>query len=184
MASSPESGSTYIASYFAPNGGYSVTHGTFEFNGVDRAPLHSPKSVAGAPNGVYGYGASAFPTSGNDTNYWVDAVYVPSAGAADSTRPTVPATTPAAGATGVAVGVAPVAEFSEPIVAGSLQFTLAGPGATNVTGTMSYNQVTMTATFTPSAALAAGTQYTATVTATDPAGNAMAVPKVWSFTTG
>jgi methionine-rich copper-binding protein CopC len=177
-------GTTYVASYFAPNGGYSVTHGTFEFNSVDRAPLHSPKSVAGAPNGVYGYGASAFPVSGNDTNYWVDALYVPAAGTADSTKPTVAAVTPAAGATGVAAGVAPVAEFSEPVAPGSLQFTLAGPGSTNVAGTMSYNPVTMTATFTPSAALAAGTQYTATVTATDPAGNAMAAPKVWSFTTG
>jgi hypothetical protein len=177
-------GTTYVASYLAPNGGYSVTRGTFEFNGVDRAPLHAPKSVAGAPNGVYQYGGSAFPASGTDTNYWVDAVYLPAAGAADTTKPTVPAVTPAAGATGVAATVAPTAEFSEPVAPGTLQFTLTGPGSANVAGVMSYNPVTMTASFTPSAALAAGTQYTATVTATDPAGNAMATPKVWSFTTG
>ncbi|HVQ92614.1 MAG TPA: DUF4082 domain-containing protein [Mycobacteriales bacterium] len=177
-------GTTYVASYFAPNGGYSVTRGTFEFNGVDKAPLHAPKSVAGAPNGVYMYGASSFPSNGNDTNYWVDAVYVASAGAADSTRPTVAATTPAAAATGVAATVAPVAEFSEPVVPGSIAFTLTGPGSTSVAGTISYNPITMTATFTPTAALAAATQYTATVTATDPAGNTMAAAKVWSFTTG
>jgi methionine-rich copper-binding protein CopC len=177
-------GTIYVASYFAPNGGYAVTRGTFEFNGVDRAPLHAPKSVAGAPNGVYQYGASAFPTSGTDTNYWVDAVYVASAGSADTAKPTVAATTPAAGATGVATTVTPVAEFSEPVAPGSLQFTLTGPGSTNVAGTLSYNQLTMTVTFTPSAALAGGTPYTATVTATDPAGNAMAAPKVWTFTTG
>ncbi|MEN3362129.1 MAG: hypothetical protein V7637_6111, partial [Mycobacteriales bacterium] len=177
-------GTTYIASYFAPNGGYSVTRGTFEFNGVDKAPLHAPKAVAGAPNGLYMYGASSFPSNGNDTNYWVDAVYVPAAGAADTTRPTVAATTPAAAATGVASTVAPVAEFSEPVTPGSIAFTLTGPGSTSVAGTTSYNPITMTATFTPTTALAAATQYTARITATDPAGNAMAAAKVWSFTTG
>jgi hypothetical protein len=71
----------YVASYFAPNGHYSVTRGTFEFNGVDRAPLHAPKAVSGAPNGLYKYGAtSGFPNGGNDTNYWVDVVYTPNSG--------------------------------------------------------------------------------------------------------
>ncbi len=68
----------YVASYFAPNGHYSVTRGTFEFNGVDRTPLHAPKALSGAPNGLYKYGSSAaFPDGGNDTNYWVDVVYTP-----------------------------------------------------------------------------------------------------------
>ncbi|SDI65017.1 Mo-co oxidoreductase dimerisation domain-containing protein [Actinokineospora alba] len=75
-------GTTYIASYYAPNGHYSVTYGTFEFNGVDRAPLHAPRAQAGAPNGVYRYGSTGFPTSGNDTNYWVDTVFSPSVGGA------------------------------------------------------------------------------------------------------
>jgi hypothetical protein len=177
-------GSTYIASYFAPNGGYSVTRGTFEFNGVDKAPLHAPKSAAGAPNGVYKYGASSFPTGGTDTNYWVDAVYVPTAGAADTTKPTVLATTPAASATGVATTIAPTAAFSEPVNATTVTFTLTGPGGVAVTGTKSYDPTTLTETFTPSAALASGTAYTATVNATDASGNAMATAKVWTFTTG
>ncbi|MGW4207625.1 DUF4082 domain-containing protein [Lentzea sp. NPDC004789] len=80
----------YVVSYYAPNGHYSVTRGQFEFNGVDRGPMHAPKTQAGAPNGTYVYGSGGgFPTSGNDANYWVDAVYSPSSGtpSAASVRP-------------------------------------------------------------------------------------------------
>ncbi|MEU0881545.1 DUF4082 domain-containing protein [Lentzea sp. NPDC005914] len=80
----------YVVSYYAPNGHYSVTRGQFEFNGVDRGPMHAPKTLAGAPNGTYVYGnGGGFPTSGNDANYWVDAVYSPSSGtpSAASVRP-------------------------------------------------------------------------------------------------
>jgi Domain of unknown function (DUF4082)/Bacterial Ig-like domain/Bacterial Ig domain len=177
-------GTTYVASYYAPNGGYSVTRGQFEFNGVDKAPLHSPKSVAGAPNGVYVYGNSAFPSNGTDTNYWVDAVYLPTAGAADTTAPTVVSTTPAAAATGVPAAAAPTASFSENVTAATVSFTLTGPGTTSVAGTVRYDPNTLAAVFTPNAALAAATVYTARVTATDTAGNPMAAAKTWSFTTG
>jgi hypothetical protein len=177
-------GSTYVASYYAPNGGYSVTRGQFEFVGVDQAPLHAPKSVAGAPNGVYVYGNSAFPSNGTDTNYWVDAVYLPTAGAADTTGPTVVSTTPAAAATGVAATAAPTASFSENVTAASVSFTLTGPGTTSVAGTVRYDPNTLTAAFTPNAALAAATVYSARVTATDLAGNPIGTAKTWSFTTG
>jgi Ice-binding-like/Bacterial Ig-like domain len=57
-------------------------------------------------------------------------------------------------------------------------------GTTSVTGTVSNTGVT--ATFIPSANLAANTVYTATITtgAKDSAGHALAVNFVWSFTTG
>jgi len=57
-------------------------------------------------------------------------------------------------------------------------------GTTSDTGTVSYTGVT--ATFIPSANLAANTVYTATITtgAKDSAGHALAVNFVWSFTTG
>ena len=49
---------------------------------------------------------------------------------------------------------------------------------------MSYDDSTHTATLTPSAALAVSTTYTATVSgAADLAGNTMAAPVIWSFTT-
>ena len=71
-------GTTYVASYFAPNGGYSFDSAYFASTGVSNGPLTAPQSsaVAGG-NGVYGYGGSpAFPASSfNATNYWVDVVF-------------------------------------------------------------------------------------------------------------
>jgi hypothetical protein len=57
-------------------------------------------------------------------------------------------------------------------------------GVDNVAGTISVNGAV--ATFTPSAALADNTTYTATLTTavTDLAGNALLANYVWSFTTG
>ena len=118
---------------------------------------------------------------------------------ADTTRPTVVLTVPAAGATGVATNTRISATFSEAMNAaslGSASFTLSGAGAA-VTGTVAYDSASHTATFTPvtPAVLGAATVYTATVTAaaTDLAGNGLAGntavfpaagPQVWTFTTG
>ena len=65
-------GTTYVASYFAPNGHYSAS-GNGLAASVDNAPLHAIANGAVA-NGVYAYGpVSAFPNSTfNATNYWVD----------------------------------------------------------------------------------------------------------------
>jgi hypothetical protein len=71
-------GTTYVASYFAPNGGYSVNSAYFASAGVTNGPLTAPQSSAVANgNGVYVYGsAPAFPNrSYNATNYWVDVVF-------------------------------------------------------------------------------------------------------------
>jgi len=71
-------GTTYIASYFAPNGDYAYDSAAFATAGVDRPPLHAPQSSAvSGGNGVYLYGASpGFPASSfNATNYWVDVVF-------------------------------------------------------------------------------------------------------------
>jgi hypothetical protein len=71
-------GTTYVASYFAPNGGYSYDPAAFASTGVDSPPLHAPQSSAvSGGNGVYLYGSSpAFPTDTyNATNYWIDIVF-------------------------------------------------------------------------------------------------------------
>jgi uncharacterized protein (TIGR03437 family) len=70
-----------------------------------------------------------------------------------------------------------------PLTITTATFTLQ-QGATPVAGTVTYSGTT--ATFTPIAALASGTAYTATITngAQDLAGNALAGNYVWSFTTG
>jgi len=65
-------------------------------------------------------------------------------------------------------------------------FTLTGPALAAVTGVVSYDAPSDTATFSPSASLALNTVYTATVTtgAQDLAGKALVSNFVWSFTTG
>ena len=105
------------------------------------------------------------------------------AAVADTTRPTVILVNPADLATGVATSSAIHATFSEamdPLTISTASFKVAG-----VIGLVTYNATTKIATFTPSAALAVSTTYTATVTTAveDLAGNTMLVDKVWSFTT-
>jgi hypothetical protein len=102
----------------------------------------------------------------------------------DTTPPTVKGETPAPNATGVSVTVAPTATFSEAVQPSTIAFTLKNPAGASVAATLTYNASTNTATLTPSAALAYSTKYTATIGgAKDLAGNALAKPFTWSFTT-
>jgi hypothetical protein len=179
----------YVASYFAPNGHYAADNGFFD-GAADDPPLHAP---AGG-NGVYAYAAApAFPTSTyQSTQYWVDVVFNPSG--PDTTPPTVSATTPAGGATGVATTVKPAATFSEAMDASTLgsatvELRNTATGA-QVSAAISYNAATDTVTLAPAAALAPATSYTVSIRggATDPrakdlAGNALAATASWSFTT-
>ena len=70
---------TYVASYFAPNGHYSADSGFFSNAGIDNPPIHLLQSGVDGPDGVYSYSSnSTFPSSSfNATNYWVDVVYFP-----------------------------------------------------------------------------------------------------------
>jgi hypothetical protein len=112
--------------------------------------------------------------------------------AADTTPPTVILVNPAALATGVAINSAVNATFSKamaPLTISTATFTVQTSGpplGPLLVGTVAYNPLTNIATFTPASNLAASTQYTATITtgAKDLAGNALAVNKVWTFTTG
>jgi hypothetical protein len=111
----------------------------------------------------------------------------------DSTPPTVTATTPVNGATGVARGTNVTATFSEAMDATTINtttFELRNPSNVLVAATVTYNASNRRATLTPNSNLAAGTTYTATVKggATDPRvkdanGNALAANFTWSFTT-
>jgi YVTN family beta-propeller protein len=113
------------------------------------------------------------------------------AAAPDTTPPTVTASTPASGATGVPTSTGITATFSEAMTAASLSgstFELRN-GATLVAASVAYNATTRVATLTPSAALANSTTYTAIVRGgasgvKDAAGNALAADSSWSFTTG
>jgi hypothetical protein len=112
-------------------------------------------------------------------------------GTANTTAPTITATSPVNGATSVAINQAVSATFSkamDPLSINTTTFTLIGPSGTAVPGTIAYDAVNFIATFTPLANLAANTTYTANVTtgATDSTGNPLGsgvAPNPWSFTT-
>ena len=116
--------------------------------------------------------------------------FVAGCGREQTLRPAAPvvvSTVPANGATGVPVTQVITASFSEAMNAATINtstFTIAGPGGTLIGGTVTFSGTT--ASFTPTAALAASTPYTATITtgAEDPGGNSLASNFVWMFTTG
>jgi hypothetical protein len=105
---------------------------------------------------------------------------------ADTIPPTISSTAPLNSAAFVPLNASVTASFSEAMTPSSISattFTLQ-QGTTTVAGTVSY--LGTTATFKPTGNLVASTAYTATVTtgAKDLPGNALAVSKTWSFTTG
>lgn len=173
---------TYVASYFAPNGGYSYDGGYFSNSDAGLAPLTALKSGTDGGNGVFRYSStSAFPSSASSgSNYWVDVVLDTST--ASTTPPTVTSTTPKSAATGVAITAPVTAEFSSAIDADTLTFTVKDPNGNTVPGVKTLPAAN-SATFTPSTQLALSTQYTASVQASDLWGNAMAAPVTWTFTT-
>ncbi len=175
----------YIASYYAPDGGYAADSEYFASSGVTSGPLTALSNATGNGNGVYLYGTGGgFPTSSYDaTNYWVDVVFNP--GSVNATLPTVTAQTPAPGATGVSTAGGISATFSEPIQPGSISFTVTDALGNSVAGVVSYDATTNTAIFTPNVPLNTSITYTATISgATDYYDNPIAAPVSWSFTTG
>ncbi|GAA2109871.1 hypothetical protein GCM10009841_31480 [Microlunatus panaciterrae] len=172
---------TYIASYYAPNGRYAGDNNYFA-SAVTNGPLTALQNGTDGGNGVYRYGVGGgFPTSSYQaSNYWVDVVF--DTGAADTTKPTVTDRQPAAGATGVSVGSSVSATFSEAVDPASISLTLTGPAGA-VTGAKSYDSATRTVAFTPGSSLATSTTYTVNLSgAKDAAGNVMD-PLSWTFST-
>jgi hypothetical protein len=105
-------------------------------------------------------------------------------GSPDTTPPTVSSVSPQNGATNVPIDIVVTATFSEAMDSSTINttsFTLAG---STVSGTVTYDSDTYTATFTPDADLDYNHTYTATLSTaiTDVAGNPLAEPYTWSFT--
>ncbi|MDT4987081.1 MAG: hypothetical protein QOI74_1175, partial [Micromonosporaceae bacterium] len=170
---------TYVASYTAPNGHYAADSLAFSAADINSAPLVAPRSTQVSPNGLFAYG-SGFPTqSYNDANYFVDVSFIDS----EVGAPTSLAVNPPAFARTVGVGVHPSVVFSKSLTPASIQFTLRSQAGTAVAGTVSYDDATHTVTFTPMAALAVSTGYTATVMASDAQGHPADASTGWSFTT-
>ncbi|MDP9221023.1 MAG: DUF4082 domain-containing protein, partial [Actinomycetota bacterium] len=82
-------GTTYVASYYAPSGHYSVNNDFFATMGVTNAPLTALAAGVDGVNGVYRNASSGFPNSSyRSSNYWVDVVFTPTTPLAP-TSPTV-----------------------------------------------------------------------------------------------
>ena len=120
-------GTTYVASYHTNTGHYAATTG-----GLSSAVANGPLTAL-AGGGVYAYGrgtpsrpiASMRPTTGLT---W--STRSPRADAAADGD----GCTPAAGATGVAVSVAPSATFSQAVVPSTVSFTVKDSGGNDVAG--------------------------------------------------
>ena len=81
-------GATYIVAYFAPNGHYAAdadywfTPPPTGGNVLNSPPLHAVPATMSVNNGFFTYGSAlAYPASSfEDTNYWVDPVFMPATG--------------------------------------------------------------------------------------------------------
>ena len=138
-------------------------------------------TVKGGATGVEDLAANAM--TADYTWSWTTAA------AADTTAPLVTTLYSVNLATNVPVTASANATFNEamdPLTITTANVTLtSGVIPVAVAGTVSYNAQNKIATFNPTGSLALNTTYTATVTTgvADLAGNALAVNKVWTFTT-
>ncbi|MEJ0084588.1 MAG: DUF4082 domain-containing protein [Pseudomonadota bacterium] len=183
---------TYVVSYYAPNGGYASNSNFFTSTGVDNGVLHALSDPVAGGNGLYLYGAGGgFPNNTfASANYWVDVLFQAVTGP-DTTPPTIALRSPATGATNVAINGAVSVTFSEAMTASTINTStieLRNAGNTLIPATVSY--AGNVATLIPTSALANTSVYTVTVRGgvTDPrvkdaAGNALAANDSWSFTT-
>ena len=178
-------GTTYVASYLAPNGHFSVNRKAFTKT-FTSGHLSVPTN-----GGVYIYGsAAAFPTQTNQSsNYWVDVVMTTTP-PVDTTPPTVTSTTPASGATNVATSTAVTIAFSEALNPATVTTSTIRllDGTTPVAASVTYNAANNTVTLTPTAALANSKTYTISILGgasgiKDAAGNALASTFTSAFTT-
>ena len=156
---------TYVASYFAPNGHYAGDGGYFT-TAMDRPPLHALRDGFSGGNGVYQYGsASAFPSSSyNASNYWVDVVFA-------STGSTATAPAAPTGVTASAGDASAVVSWTAPADGGS---TITGYTVTPYVGSTAQVAKTVTGnppgTTTTVTGLTNGTAYTFRVSATNAVG--------------
>ncbi len=182
---------TYVASYYAPQGHYAASSNGFS-SAVDSPPLHGVASGAGGGNGVYRYGSTGgFPTQTYQaSNYWVDVVFEDDT-APDVTPPTVASVSPPQGSATAAIDTTATATFSEKMNPSTIsgQTVRLSKGSQQIAASVAYDAATMRATLTPSQPLEYSSTYTATVSGgasgvADTAGNRLASDYSWTFATG
>lgn len=138
----------YVVSYTAPYGGYAYnTYYSWP------APGESPLRVSGSTPGVYAYGSGArFPTeSWNNSNYWVDVVFM-----ADAVNPPKPSVTISVSPSSVTLNGGQTRQFSASVT---------GSSNTSVVWTVSPQVGTITASGIYSAPSVVSVAQTVTITA-------------------
>ncbi|WP_122816519.1 DUF4082 domain-containing protein [Nocardioides pantholopis] len=175
-------GETYVASYTAPAGRYSVEVDAFSSGALRRAPFLVAGGYGAAPAGVFGT-AGQFPTrSHRNTGYFVDPVF----SRVDTSPLTLVDRFPLPGATSVPRTTPIRATFSKAVAPASATLSLVDATGAAVAGSRSYDAATRTVTLVPAAPLAGGVAYTATAAATDAAGQPVSGPvsgpASWTFT--
>ncbi|NUT91786.1 MAG: DUF4082 domain-containing protein [Saccharothrix sp.] len=177
---SVQANTTYVVSYFAPRGRYSVSPDFFAAE-AGYGPVRALSSGTDGPNGVFHYGGGFPADSYNRANYWVDVIYRNGLNG-DTTAPTVTSRTPAPEATAVPHAGTVSLTYSEAMDPASPRVWLTDPAGATLSGTTRLSDDQKTLTWQPNAPLAPGTRYTATALAADLNGNASA-PSTWSMTT-
>jgi hypothetical protein len=140
----------------------------------------SPTNGAGSGSGTITYSFTENTTGAVRTGQ----ITVGNASFTLTQQPFVVSTVPTSGAVGVALDSTVTATFGAAMNPASItrsDFTVSG-----VSGTVSYDSSSLTATFTPSSHLAGGTTYTAAIGASvqDSSGKSPSTGYSWSFTTG
>ncbi|WP_245757539.1 DUF4082 domain-containing protein [Amycolatopsis xylanica] len=178
-----QANTTYVVSYYAPNGHPAGDNGGFDTEKSYQA-IHGLADGVDGGNGVYKAAVGGgFPTSTyRASNYWVDVIYQNGLNG-DTTPPTVTARTPAPGATGTPLAGTVSTTFSEPVDLTSAQFSLSDPGSAKLAGSLALSADQKTVTWTPAARLVAGTTYAASMKIADANGNPMPAASTWTFTT-
>ncbi len=194
MAAATVGGTTFVLR----NAGGNVVAATVAYNAATRVATLTPTGGL-APSSTYTATAAGGSTDPRLKDLAGNALAASSSWSfttvvADTTPPTITATVPTSGATGVAAGSSVIVTFSEPMDAASISASTIELRNTATSALVSaaviYASATQTATLTPGAALAPATSYTVTVRGgatapqvKDSAGNALAASSSWSFTT-
>ncbi|MFD1717160.1 DUF4082 domain-containing protein [Georgenia deserti] len=150
-------GTSYVVSYLAPAGGYSVTSDYFAAGPVTAGPL-----TAGAQNGRYAYGGGFPQDSYRDSNYFVDPIFEPREPAPPPAA--LVGSSPGDGVLGVGVDVDVTAEFDVPVGEGVEVVVSSAEG--DVEGVTTVSADGRVVTFDPVESLAERTRYTVEVSGT------------------
>jgi len=163
-----DAGALYVVSYHSPTGRFSFTDNTFQWTGIDKAPLEAPAASTLSGNGVYAYGgAGSFPSGAAylDRSYWVDVLFDATGTPPGPTAPEAPTDVFARPAAGKAV-----VEWDAPADGGS---AIAGYTVTPYAGAVAQDPVEVDASELSATVdgLTNGTAYTFEVVATNAVGD-------------